>query len=370
MTKPRFNENLLKVPLYIGGKSIEEVKEEHGLERVVKMASNESPMGPSPQAVQAAQAMLAGVHRYPGVGDRDLRRKLAAYHGRGLTEHNFVIGNGGTDVLRMIVQAFIFDGGNAVMSAVTFPMYHIHVTTFGGENRRIPTLPDYAHDLDAMLEAIDEDTRLVFLCTPNNPTGHLITQEQADAFMARVPEHVVVVFDEAYYDYVTDPNRVDALAYVLEGRNVLCLRSFSKSSGLAGLRIGYLIGPQELADYVRHARLPFHSSDVALAAAAAALDDTEYREQQVRMVIEGREYLQREFTALGLKSLPSQANFVLIYDPPIRPLQLAQALERRGYIVRAMGGFGLPNGLRVSVGTPEENRGFIQALRAVLQEGA
>ncbi len=370
MAKPRFNPDLLKVPLYIGGKSIEEVKEAYGLDRVVKMASNESPMGPSPKAVEAARDMLAGVHRYPGVGDRDLRRKLAAYHGRGLTEHNFVIGNGGTDVLRMMVQAFVFDGGNAVMSAVTFPMYHIHVTTFGGEVRRVPTRPDYSHDLDAMLDHIDDDTRLVFLCTPNNPTGHLITQQQADAFMARVPEHVVVVIDEAYYDYVTDPKRVDALAYVLEGRNVLCLRSFSKSSGLAGLRVGYLIGPQELADYVRHARLPFHTSDVALAAAAAALDDTAYREQQVRMVVEGREYLYREFEALGLKSLPSQANFVLIYDPPIPPNDLAQALERRGFIVRAMGGFGMPNGLRVSVGTPEENRGFVRALAAVLEESA
>ncbi|MFQ5615229.1 MAG: histidinol-phosphate transaminase [Anaerolineales bacterium] len=370
MRNPRLNTNILEVPLYIAGRSIQEIEEDYGLTKVTKLASNESPVGPSPLALEAAQRMLQEAHRYPGVVERDLRRKLAARLHPELDESNIVIGNGGTDVLRMITQAFVFDGGNTVMSRAAFPMYHIFTTTFGGTPRQVAPAPDYGHDLAAMANQIDDDTRIVYLCSPNNPTGHIITQAEADEFMDCVPGHVVVVFDEAYRAYVTAPEYADSLAYVKEGRNVLILRSFSKAMGLANMRVGYLIGPVELANYLQHVRLPFHTGDIPLAAALASLDDTVYHTRHRKTVLEEREYL---YTALcemnpSLNCLPSQANFIIILDPPMGAGALTERLLQRGFIVRAMGAFGLPNAIRVSIGTPEENRKFVAVLEDVLEK--
>lgn len=368
MSGPLFNPLLLEVPLYIAGKSAEEAKEELGIE-VTKLASNESPVGPSPMALEAGRSMLHNAHRYPGVSERDLRRKLAPRLDPALTEHNIVVGNGGTDVLRMITQAFVFNGGNTVMSQATFPMYRIFTTTFGGTPRQVENTPDYRQDLSAMADHIDGDTRLVYLCSPNNPTGQIITQAEADDFVARVPEHVVVIFDESYHDFVTDPRYAQSVAYVKDGLNVLVVRSFSKSSGLANLRVGYLIGPVELADYVRHAQLPFNTSAVALAAAAASLDDETYLARNRQAVIEGREYLYSSLRKMNFDCLPSQANFVTVLDSP-NATALVEALLPRGFIVREMANFGTPNGFRVSVGSMEENQHFIEALSKILDEEA
>ena len=366
MTGPRFNPHLLDVPLYIAGKSIETVKEELGLKEITKLASNESPTGPSPQAIEAARTFLEQAHRYPGILDRTLRRTLAERLNPPLQEENFVTGNGGTDILRMITQAFIFDGGNAVMCRATFPMYKILTTTFGGKSKIVEATRDYQFDLHAMAGQIDNDTRLVFLCSPNNPTGYIISQRDAENFLDRVPAHVVVVFDESYYDYVSDPAYADTPAFIREGRNVLVVRSFSKAGGLANLRIGCLIGPVELADYVRHTRLPFHTGDIALAAALASLDDEAFLARQKQAVQTGRVYLLEALTGLGLKCLDSQANFVTFYDPPLPVPSIVGSLLRLGFIVREMTAFGMPNGIRVSVGTPEENAKFIETLQTVL----
>jgi histidinol-phosphate aminotransferase len=366
VTTPRLNPDLLKVPLYIAGRSVGEVKEELGLEEVIKLASNESPVGPSPMALEAGRQMFQEAHRYPGACERDLRLKLASRLGQGLTGEEVTLANGGTDALRIISQAFVFDGGNTIMSRTTFPMYRILTMTFGGEVREVPPRPDYGHDLAAMAERIDGDTRLVFLCSPNNPSGHILTQDEADGFMARVPGHVVTVFDESYYDFVDDGAYADSLAYVMAGRNVLVVRSFSKSAGLANMRVGYIAGPPDLIGYINHARLPFHVGDIALAAAAASLDDHEYLARSRQAVAGGREWLQGALEGLGLDCLASQANFVTVVDPPMDPQALADALLRLGVIVRAMGSFGMPNGLRVSVGSSEANRRLIEALERVL----
>ena len=367
MSGPRLNPDLMNVPLYIAGKSIEEVKEELGLSSVIKLASNESPIGPSPLAMQAAECMLQQAHRYPGIAERDLRRKLAAKLDGKLEEGHIVVGNGGTDVLRMITQAFVFDGGNTVMSRVTFPMYHILTSTFGGTCRQVEPTRELHHDLAAMADMIDEDTRLVYLCSPNNPTGLIITQVEADEFIARVPPHVVVVFDESYHDYVTDPAQVNSLAYIEDGHNVLSVRSFSKVSGLANLRVGYLIGPVTLANYVRRTSLPFHSGDIALVAAAASLDDSTYQIQHLKVVREGREFLYEALHKLGLASIPSQANFQLIMNLPVEAVTLADALLHRGIVVRPMSAFGMPEGIRVTVGKPDDNQQFIAGLQQVLE---
>lgn len=366
MTAPRLNPNLLSLPTYIAGKSVEEVKEELGLAEIIKLASNESPIGPSPRAIAAARAVLDQAHRYPGGLGLALRRTLARRIDRGLHEDNFMLGNGGTDILRLITQAFVFDGGNTVMSRATFPMYKIFTTMFNGEPRLTPPCSDYRQDLDAMAAAIDADTRLVFLCSPNNPTGHTISQRQAERFMDRVPPHVVVVFDESYFEYVDDPDYADSLGFLHQGRPVLIVRSFSKAGGLANMRIGYLIGPVELANYVSRAKAPFHTGDVSLAAALASLDDADFIARQTQAVQEGRRYLHEALAGLGLHCLPSQANFVTFYDPPLPAEALTAALLRRGFIVRAMAGFGMPNAVRVSVGSPHENAAFIAALTAIL----
>ncbi len=368
MTKPRSNPKLLKVPQYVPGKPIEQVKAELGLAEVIKLASNESPIGPSPLAVTAAHAMLLGAHRYPGTTERTLRRKVAARLGADFDEHHIVLGNGGTDVLRMITQAYVFDGGNAIMSRTTFPMYQALTTSFGGRPRQVKPLPGYGHDLEGILAKIDEGTRLIFLCSPNNPTSHIINQVEADRFMARVPAHVVVVFDESYFDFVTDPDFTDSLAFIRAGCNVLTVRSFSKSAGLANLRVGYLVGPRHLTSYIRHVQLPFHVGDVALAAAVASLDDDDYMERHQKAVWAGRDYLFVAMSELGLQCLPSQTNFVTIVNPPLPAESLVAALLCKGFIVRATTAFGLPNGVRVSTGTMMENKKFIAALREVLHE--
>ncbi len=367
MSGVRLNQRLMEVPLYIGGKGIEETKRELGLDRVIKLASNESPTGPSPRGVEAAADMLASAHRYPGAMDGHLRQRLAEHLGPPVEPDSIVVGNGGTDVLRMIAQAFVFDGGNTVMSRASFPMYHIFTALFGGEPRIVEPRADLGHDLAAMADAVDSDTRIAFLCTPNNPTGHIITRTEADAFLEAVGDHVVIVFDESYRAYVTGPDAADGLAYIASGRPVLTVGSFSKSAGLANMRVGYVVAPRELAAYLRHAQLPFHTSDVALAAAAASLGDEEYQRDNRRAVLEGREFLSSSFEALGLDYLPSQGNFVTILSPPLPVVELEQALLARGYITRGMAAFGLPEGLRVSVGPRGDMEAFVATLAEVLE---
>ncbi len=368
MSALRLNPNLLQVPLYISGRSIEEVKAELGLGEVVKLASNESPVGPSPLAVQAAAEMLVEAHRYPGVAERDLRCRLAAALNPRLTPEHIVTGNGGTDILRMVTQAFVFDGGNAVTGQATFPMYRILTVAFGGTPRLVDLTNDGRFDLAAMARQIDDDTRLIFLCTPNNPTGQIITRAEADDFMERVPAHIPVVFDESYIDYVTDADPAPSLDYVLADRPALAVRSFSKTAGLANFRVGYLVAPLEIANYVRRAQLPFHTGAIALAAATASLNDQAYHERHQAAVATGRAYLQAEFRRLKLAYLPSQANFITILDPPLGATGLVQALLHQGVIVRAMGAFGLPEAIRVSVGSPAANETLVAALERVMSK--
>ncbi len=365
---PRLNPNLLTVPLYIAGKSIEEVQEEFGLDEVIKLASNESSVGPSPLAVEAARRALLNAHRYPGISDRKLRQKLSQYLDADVLEENVIIGNGGTDLLRMITQAFVFDGGNTVMSRATFPMYKILTTAYGGTPRIVDSRADYAHDLPVMSSQVDRETRIVFLCSPNNPSGHVISHDELEAFLAMMPGHVVVVIDESYREFVTDPRCADSLALFNQGHNLIIVRSFSKTAGLANLRVGFAVGSSKLIEYLRHAQLPFHTGGIALAAAAASLDDCEYQDRNYKAVVDGREYLHAELHRMGLNALPSQANFVTIADPPIQPGVIVDSLMRRGLVVRAMTAFGMPNAVRVTVGSRPENEQFLEALRAVLGE--
>ncbi len=368
MSGLRLNSRLLQVPLYIAGKSPKQASQELGLGQVLKLCSNENPLGSSPMALAALRDALMEVHRYPGSAERELRRKLVSYHKNDLTEQHFIIGGGATDVLRMIAQAFIFDGGESVMCRVTFPLFALLTTMYGGRSAQVNLCPDYHLDLPAMADAITPQTRVVWLCSPNNPTGLMLRQTEVDEFIEQVPEHVVVVFDEAYCDYVAAPNYADSLRYVHQGRNVIVVRSFSKSAGLANLRVGYGIAHPDLIKYLLHAVLPFNTGALAAVAAAASLDDHAFRRRSKELVQQERDFLFARLSELGLFCLPSQANFLLIVDPPLGVPTLVDALLQQGIIVRPMASFGLPNALRVTIGLPRDNKRFLRAMRMALTE--
>jgi histidinol-phosphate aminotransferase len=362
------NPQLLKVPLYIAGKSPEEVCQELGLGEALKLGSNENLLGPSPMALAALGQALAEAHRYPGIAEGQLRRKLAAYHGDGLTQDHFIIGNGGSDVLRMVAQAFVSEGSETIMCRVTFPLFALLTTMYSGKTIRVEPRPDYHIDLPAMADAVTDLTRIVWLCSPNNPTGFILLQKEVDEFIERLPDHVVVVFDEAYCNFVTDPDCVKGVRYVRQGRNVVVVRSFSKGAGLANLRVGYGIAHPDLVEYLLHTVLPFNTGALACIAAAASLDDYDFSRRSRDLVARERALLYTHLSEMGLSCLPSQANFLLVIDPPLGAPALADALVRQGIIVRPMGGFGLPNALRVTIGLPEENRRFLAVMRTALSE--
>lgn len=367
MRKLKLNQNLLRVPLYVAGRPIEEVQREYGLERIVKLASNENPYGPSPLAEEAIRQALGDAHRYPGTCENELCVKLAEGIGPEFDEHNIIVANGSCDILRMLCLAFLHDGGESIISPSTFPMYTIYTEMFGGDLVLVEAR-DYAYDLPAMAEKIGDRTRLIFVCNPNNPTGTVLTQQQVDDFMARVPEHAVVLFDEAYYDYVEDGRYADTRKYIREGRNVIVTRTFSKIHGLAGLRVGYGIAKKEMIEYLQHARSPFHVGSVNLIGAAASLHDVEHIEKSKARNAAQKRYLYEQFDKLNLGYIPTETNFILLPELKYDEKTISEALLRRGVIVRPAGAFGVPGAVRVTIGTREENERLVWALEQALHE--
>lgn len=367
MTRLRMNPHLLKVPLYIAGKSIEEVQEEFGLDDVVKMASNENPLGPSPRAIEALVRTLPDAHRYPGAADRALRRRLGPRSHPSFDERHVITGNGATDLIRSIVQAFIFDGGEVVTGHLTFPMYAICTQMFGGALTEVPPRSDFGLDLAAMAQAITPNTRLVFVSTPNNPTGMICRRLEVSAFMNSLPEGVVAVFDESYREFVSDADYPDPTEYIAQGRDVIVLRSFSKAAGLANLRVGYAISTPEIIHYLLHAQLPFNTGAPALAAALASLDDRDYVVRSRKLVEEQRAFLYERLDALDVRYVPSHTNFILLTDLPMDANAFSELLIRQGVIVRPMNAWGLDRAVRVSVGHREDNEKYLGAMQVVLE---
>ncbi|MBI5653324.1 MAG: histidinol-phosphate transaminase [Chloroflexi bacterium] len=366
------NPNLLNVPPYIGGKPIEEVQDEYGLRDIVKIASNENAFGPSPRALASFHHSLPHAHRYPGIADRRLRQKLAkrfnAQHSANFTEANFMTGNGLTDVLRMLALTFIYDGGESVFCTPTFPLYSIYTRMFGGKAVAVPH-KNYSHDLPAMLDAINDNTRLVFVCNPNNPTGTLITRDQVETFVRHVPQTALIVFDEAYFDFVQDGNYSNSVEYVQEQvPNVMVLRSFSKSYGLANLRLGYALTSTAIIDHLSRAQIAFNTSDQVLHAGIAALDDDEYLDYVRKQLFVEKKFLYDGLAALDLTYVPTETNFILLTHLPREVKHINEEMLRRGVIIRPMGGFGMPDAIRITIGTREENERFLNAMRDVLKQ--
>ena len=357
----RANAQLRDLVNYVSGKPIEDVARELGLEpgQIVKLASNENPLGPSPKAVQAMQEALQKAHFYPDGNGYHLRVAIAEKFG--LMLDNVMLGNGSNEIIEFLGHAFLHPGDNIVTAVHAFVVYKLMATLFGADTIEVPDLK-LVHDLPAMVAAINDRTKLVYVANPNNPTGTMVSEQQLDQFTEEVPDNVVVVFDEAYYEFLSEPP--NTLRYIVDHKNVILLRTFSKIQGLAGLRIGYALAHPELIKLLQKTRQPFNTNAVAQAGALAGLLDDEHQAKTRDITTEGRAYLESEFTRRGLEFVPSAANFVLVRVGDGK--EVFQKLLKRGMIVRAVDEYKLPEWIRVSVGTPNQNRRFFEDLDQVL----
>lgn len=355
---------LKNIKPYVPGKPIEEVQREYGLTDVIKLASNENPIGTSPKAIAAIQRALANLNLYPDGQSYYLRQALAARWG--VRADQITASNGADGIIMQACQAYLDEGDEVIVSRSSFPIYDIYTNVMRAKLIKTP-LKDYGLDLDAMAGAVTPRTKLMFVCNPNNPTGTISTARQIDALLARVPDRVLVILDEAYFEFVDSSEYPDSIRYIREGRsNVLIMRTFSKVYGLAGIRLGFAIGDPDLLSPLLQVKEPFAVNALAQAAGIAALDDDEFLKQSVAQNHAGRLYLYREFERLGLFYVKSHTNFVLVRVGE-QAGEIAQALLKRGVIVRPCHGYDLPDFLRVTVGDAAQNARLIASLAEALQ---
>jgi histidinol-phosphate aminotransferase len=357
------NPNLKDVPVYQPGRPIEEVARELGMPaaKIIKLASNENPLGPSPAALQAMQHVLAHLNLYPDGNAFYLKHKLAEK----LTVQpaNLIFGNGSNEIIEFVGHAFMQPGVDVVVSQYCFAVYPLVAMIFGANVITVPA-KNYGHDLPAMLKAITPKTRVVFVANPNNPTGTLISKQDLVEFANQVPENVLLVMDEAYIEFLSDPT--DFISEIRRGQktNLLLMRTFSKIFGLAGLRLGYGIANPDLIAALEKVRQPFNINSIAQAGALAALDDTDHVRRTRDNNSTGLKLYVEAFEKLGLEFVPSAGNFILVRVG--EGARVFEAMQRLGVIVRPMGGYQLPEWIRISVGTPEENERCINALKSIL----
>jgi histidinol-phosphate aminotransferase len=356
-------EHIRALGAYTPGKPLRQAERESGV-RMIKMASNENPFGPSPKALEAMRAAMTEAHLYPDNDVSQLRLRLAELHG--VRPEQSVVDNGSTALLGVISRTLLRPGLNAIGSERSFIIYPIATKAAGGRLVTTPMKND-AYDLDAIAAAIDADTRIIFIANPNNPTGTMIDAPRMDAFLLKVPERVIVVLDEAYCDFATDFAAArgieysHSLDYVREERNVVVLRTFSKAHGLAGMRVGYGLGPSALMQYFHRMRTTFSVSALAEAAALAALDDQEHSHKTIANNRSGAEFLTSKLSEVGYRPIPTFANFIY-FDAGEDAAALSKSIQSEGVIVRPLGPWGIPTAIRVTIGTPEQNQMFIAAL--------
>jgi histidinol-phosphate aminotransferase len=356
------NSHILGIAPYEPGKPIEELEREFGVHDAIKLASNENPLPPSERVQKAISAALGTLNRYPDGSGFYLRQALAKKHD--FSQDQVFVGNGSNELIELAVRTFLRPGDEAIVPHPSFVVYPMIVQAAGGI-RVMVMLKDHRLDLEAMARAITPMTKMVFVANPNNPTATIVTADEVDAFMARVPERTIVVFDEAYIEFAMGPDFPETLSYVKQGRKVIVLRTFSKAASLAGLRVGYGIADADAVALMNRIRQPFNVNSLGQVAALAALEDDHHVLECVRMIEAGRHYLYDEFNSLGVKFVPSRANFILV-DVGRSASDIYQRLLKEGVIVRPMTPFGMESALRVTVGTPQENRRFVKALKKVL----
>ncbi|MBZ0072494.1 MAG: histidinol-phosphate transaminase [Gammaproteobacteria bacterium] len=353
---------------YEPGKPLSQLEREYGVRDAIKLASNENPLGPSPAALEAMRGALGEIARYPDGNGFDLKRALA--HRYDVDIAGITLGNGSNDVLEIIARAFLQPGLEAVFSQHAFAVYPIVTQAVGAAARVVPAHdgsrgPRYGHDLEAMLAAVTDQTRMIFIANPNNPTGTWLKRDELDAFLQRVPRQVVVVLDEAYVEYVDEPDYPDSIPWLAQFPNLILTRTFSKAFGLAGLRVGFALSHPEIADVLNRVRQPFNVNTLALIAATAALTDRAHLEASLKLNRAGMAQWAEILAELDLEAIPSVGNFLCV-DVGRPAAAVYEALLREGVIVRPVANYGLPNHLRITLGLAQENRRAGAALRKVL----
>jgi histidinol-phosphate aminotransferase len=348
---------------YQPGKPISELAREMGLDEadVIKLASNENPLGVSPLAQRAIQDVLDGLARYPDGNGFELKRALGERYG--IAQERIVLGNGSNDVLELAARSFLTPANSAIYSQHAFAVYPLAVQAMGARGIEVAA-KNFGHDLDAMLGAVRADTRLVFVANPNNPTGTLAGASELEAFVAAVPAQVLVVLDEAYSEYLLPEHRADTMTWLIKYNNLLITRTFSKAYGLAGLRVGYALGAPGVADLMNRVRQPFNVNSISLAAAAAALKDIEFVQKSFELNQNGMRQITQELQRMGIGFIPSFGNFVSFRLADAAGVY--QKLLKAGVIVRPIAGYGMPDYLRVSIGLESENARFLEALKQAL----
>jgi histidinol-phosphate aminotransferase len=347
---------------YKAGKPIEELERELGLTQIIKLASNENPLGPGKKALAAIQDSLSTLTLYPDGSGFSLKKVLAEKYA--VNENQITLGNGSNELLELVARAFLTPEFEAVFSQHAFAVYPIVTQAIGAKSVVVPAL-NYGHDLEAMLKAVTEKTRLVFIANPNNPTGTLLSQSSLESFIGALPDTCICVLDEAYFEFVNRLETVNSIDWLKKFPNLLITRTFSKAYGLAGLRIGYGFSSPEMADILNRVRQPFNNNTLALVAAEAALSDDEHLQKTIAVNEQGMQQLTAGFKQLGLEWIPSAGNFVLV-DLKQAGQPVYEALLRKGVIVRPVGNYELPNHLRISIGTAVENQQFLGALTDTL----
>ncbi len=347
---------------YVAGKPIEELERELGLTNIIKLASNENPLGPGKKALAAIQAALPKLTLYPDGNGFNLKSALAKKYV--LNANQITLGNGSNELLELVARAFLQPGLEAMFFEHAFAVYPIVTQAVGASAAIVPAL-NYGNDLDAMAARVSDNTRVIFIANPNNPTGTLLGQAELKRFISVLPKHCLCVLDEAYFEFVNEQDRINSIDWLKTNPNLIITRTFSKAYGLAGLRVGYSLSSPEIADILNRVRQPFNNNALALSAAEAALSDDEYLQQTIAVNTQGMTDLTDGFKALGLEWIPSAGNFVSVDLK--RPGQAVyEALLRKGVIVRPVANYGLPNHLRISIGTPAENQFFLKALAETL----
>ncbi len=359
---PLARKNILNIAPYIAGKPIEETKRELGLSKVIKLASNENPLGPSPKAVAAIKKNLSCINRYPDSSGFYLKKKLSAVLNTAAS--GIVLGNGSDELIDIIIKTFVEDSQNIITADTTFLEYKIISSVL---NRRVITVPlkNFKYDLEAIAKKINKKTKLIFISNPNNPTGTYVTKYEIEEFIKVLPGDVLLVLDEAYDAFLDVRDFPCGLQYIGKG-NVLVLKTFSKAYGLAGLRIGFCLASPLLASYMEKARQPFNVNTLAQEAACAALDDKEFLIKTRRAILKGKKYISGCLRESGISYVPSVANFILV-DVKRNGVDVFKEMLKLGVIIRDMSQYGLKNFIRVTIGTEEENKKFIKALRKVMK---
>lgn len=361
---PKIRAAVMRMTPYVPGKPIDEVKRELGLTEVVKLASNENPLGPSPKAVAAVTVAAGQMNLYPDASGFTLKQAIAAAHG--VSPGQVVLGNGSDELIHLLGLVYLEPGDNVVIGLPSFVRYDAAADLAGVELRRIPLDKNWRHDLDGMAQASDGRTKLVFVANPHNPTGTVLTHQMVEKFSGEIPDSALLVLDEAYYEYGQDaPDAVRSLDLLRSGRNVAVLRTFSKAYGLAGIRVGYGLVSADLADAMERAREPFNVNSLAQVAAVAALGDTDHLKRSVEMNRAGIRRIEKQMAEWGFDTVPSCANFICI-DVRRPGQEVFQNLLTKGVIVRSGGPLGMPNHIRVSIGTAQEVEAFLKAFSHVM----